>query len=84
MNPKAPEIYVVNGGIYTGEFLVYISETLVSYVFLSIPDLKQKEIKIEDWNHGVTKHIVEKVEDLPSEVYDVCLKQYQKNEAAKQ
>jgi len=78
-HPKKRYIYAVTGGSMLGELLVYIDSTQDKHSFLSIPLMKNRDIIKDKFIFGLTEKIVETVEKLPKNVYNVCKAQYLKN-----
>jgi len=72
------KIYAVTSGIYVGQFFVFISETPINetYQILSLPDCITMEIKEKDIKEGLNKNILEPIEKLPQEIYDICIAEY--------
>lgn len=77
--PKKRYIYAVTGGKYLGELLVFMEQRGDDAVFLTLPDMKNRNIPVAKFNFGVKENIVEVVEKLPRAVYNVCKLQYKKN-----
>ena len=72
--------YVVTGGDFEGEFFVYIERTdPKTYCFLSLPNLQLREVPVDKFNIGIESKILQFQEKLPSDVFKVCLAQYDKN-----
>ena len=78
-HPRQRYIYAVTGGRYLGELLVYIKTNKDSHCFLSLPEMNTRDIPVEKFNFGVEEKIVDVVEKLPRQVYNVCKLQYCKN-----
>lgn len=76
---KTRGIFAVSEGSYKGEFFVYINEVNEQYHFLSLPDNNPVAVPIEEFKIGIDKKIIEPLEKLPSNVYEICVAQY--NEA---
>ena len=72
-------IYAVNEGSYKGEFFVYINKDDNNYYFLSLPHNNAVVITIDEFNTGLEKNIIQFLEKIPSNVYEICKAQY--NEA---
>ena len=80
-HPKSRFLYAVTGGTYLGELLVYIESTESSYGFLSLPEMKIRDIPQDKFNFGLENKIIDIVKKLPKNVFNVCKKQYIKNKA---
>jgi hypothetical protein len=78
-HPKQKHIYAVTTGKYLGELLVYIEKKKDNYSFLSLPEMKNRDISQVNFKTGITSKIVEPVEKIPSSVFSVCVEQYKKN-----
>jgi hypothetical protein len=78
-HPKKRYLYAVTGGKYLGELLVFMEKTNESFSFLTLPDMKIREVPYDKFEFGLTNKIVDIVEKLPSDVYSTCKKQYLKN-----
>jgi hypothetical protein len=50
-----------------------------SFGFLSMPKMLNRHIPTEKFQFGLENGIVDVVERLPKNIYDVCLRQYNKN-----
>lgn len=72
-------IFVVKSGTYRGEFWVYMQKDENNIYCLSLPDNKYIEVPLDKWETGITNKIVEHLEKIPYNVYDICRAQY--NEA---
>jgi hypothetical protein len=73
-------IYAVTQGAYLGEMLVFIKQQEQSYHFLSIPNNVNRIIPKEKFDFGLQNGILQFVEKAPQQVYQVTIKQYEKNE----
>lgn len=73
------KIYAIRGGTHRGEFFVYISEDQDNYNFLIIPEIDVATVSKADFDTGIKEKIVDLVEKLPDNVYQICCAQY--NEA---
>lgn len=78
-HPRKGYIYAVTSGKYLGELLVYIERVDNTVSFLTLPDMKNRNIPASNFEFGVKESIVDVVEKLPKNVYNVCKKQYKKN-----
>lgn len=78
-HPKKRFLYAITGGKYLGELFVFIEKTKDNFSFLSLPDMKIREVPHDKFDFGIDNKIIDIVEKLPSKVYDVCVKQYGKN-----
>jgi hypothetical protein len=78
-HPKRGYIYAVTKGTYLGELLVYCKTMNESHGFLSMPKMINRVIPVEKFQFGLDNGIVDVVERLPRNIYDTCLRQYNKN-----
>ena len=78
-HPKKKFLYAVTGGKYLGELLVFIEAQENAYTFLTLPEMKNRTIPQEKFKFGLTEKIVDVVEKLPVDVFEVCRVQYTKN-----
>ena len=78
-HPRKGYIYAVTKGTYLGELLVYCKTMNESFGFLSMPKMLNRHIPTEKFQFGLENGIVDIVEKLPKNIYDTCLRQYNKN-----
>lgn len=78
-HPRKRYLYAITGGKYLGELFVFIEKVGDNFNFLSLPDMKIREVPYEKFEFGLTNKIIDVVEKLPSEVFKTCKKQYLKN-----
>ena len=78
-DPEHRAVYAVTGGTYLGEFLVYIEKVDSDFMFLCLPKMEVKCIPYDKYILAIKGEVIEKVEDLPEDVYNVCVAQYRKN-----
>jgi phosphomevalonate kinase len=78
-HPKKRYVYAITGGVYLGELFVFMKQTDSEYSFLSLPDMKIRSVPFEKFDFGLKEKIIDIVQKLPKNVYDTCLKQYNKN-----
>ena len=78
-HPRKKYLYAVTGGKYLGELLVYMEKKNENFNFLTLPDMKIREIPYDKFEFGLTNKIVDIVEKLPGNVYTTCKKQYLKS-----
>lgn len=70
-------IYAVNSGDYLGEFFVYMESYEDDYRFLSLPKMQLRTVPKDKFNFAIKNKVLELVEKLPSETYEVCKVQYE-------
>lgn len=78
-HPKKRYVYAITGGKYLGELFVFMEKIDDTYIFLSLPDMKIREVPEEKFKFGLTEKIIDVVKKIPSNVYNVCTAQYNKN-----
>ena len=78
-DPKPKGSYAITSGTYIGEFFVYMEKIKGDFMFLSIPKMEIRTVPYDKWVLGVSESIIEEVQKLPDDVYDVCVAQYRKN-----
>jgi len=78
-HPKKKYLYAITGGKFLGELFVFIEKNKENYSFLSLPDMKVRDVPQEKFDFGLDNKIIEIVQKIPSYVYKVCIKQYNKN-----
>lgn len=77
--PKKREVYACGTGVYCGEMFVFMENAGGSYKFLSVPKMINREIPVDRWDWAAKAQIIEFAHELPSEVYGICRKQWEKN-----
>lgn len=78
--PKRGEIYAVHSGVYAGEMLIFIDHATDDYKFLAIPSMINRCVPKASFDLAWNSDIIEYVDDGPSDVISVCVKQYYYNE----
>lgn len=79
LHPRKGYVYAVTGGTYLGELLVYIDKKDNICTFLTLPEMKVRDIPIDKFKFGIKERIVDVVEKLPKYAYRACVLQYNKN-----
>lgn len=80
-HPRTKTVYAVTGGKYLGELLVFMEERDSAYFFLTLPEMTIREVPIDKFKFGLTEKIIDIVQKIPSNVYNVCKAQYTKNKS---
>lgn len=75
------KIFAVREGAYKGNFFVYIDTDDNSYHFLVLPDNIAVTVPVDEFNKGINKKIVDYIEKLPHNVYEICCAQYNESKA---
>jgi hypothetical protein len=70
------QIFVVDGGIYAGDYLVVIEEKNDIISCLVLPDKSRRDIKQNDFKRGIDLKILTFLEKLPKYVFKVCKQEY--------
>ena len=81
--PSKRNVYAVTGGKYLGEFFVFMERSNDIVYFLSLPKLEVREIPVDNYLYGTDNKILDKVERLPRNVYNLCKAQYIANKSTK-
>ena len=71
--------YAITQGSYKGNFFVYIRHDDKQFEFLSLPENHAVTVSAQEFKQGIEKKIVDRIEKLPHNVYELCIAQY--NEA---
>lgn len=80
-HPLHRKIFAIRQGTRKGEFFVYISESDEDYNFLILPEIDTVTVKKPEFDHGLNKKIVEVVEKLPDNIYQICCAQYNESKS---
>jgi hypothetical protein len=76
--PRKRDIFAVTTGDYIGEFFVYTEEQNEIYMFLSLPKMHIREVPVKVFQSSIKSKILSLVEQLPPDIYTVCIEQYKK------
>lgn len=74
-------IYAIRDGSYKGNFFVYVGQDEDNYNFLSLPENEPVRVTKDEFNKGVREKIVDYIEKLPHNVYEICCAQYNESKA---
>lgn len=77
IEPIKRGFYAVNTGIYAGEFFVYVEKTNNTFNFLSLPKMLFRSVPTESFSVGLKNKIISFIKSLPTDVYELCVKEYQ-------
>jgi hypothetical protein len=80
-NKLKRKIFAVRQGTYKGNFLVYINNHDDQYNFLMLPHNEAITIEKTEFESGLDKKIVDYIEKLPNNVYEICCAQYNESKA---
>ena len=75
-HPIKRQLYAVTGGKYLGEFFVFIEESDTDMLFLSLPSMEKRAVPRDKFNMGINTKILDPVEKLSNNMYDLCKAQY--------
>ena len=70
------KIYAIREGDHKASFFVYISTDETDINFLSLPHNEPISMKIEEFESGIENKIVDYIQKLPHNVYEICKAQY--------
>lgn len=79
VHPIKRQAYAITTGAYVGEMIVFVEENEDNYGFLSIPKNNNRHIPKDKFKFGLEQEIVEIVDSIPQDVYDLLEKQYTYN-----
>ena len=74
-------IYAIRSGSYKGNFFVYVGQDDERYNFLSLPENEPVSVEKKDFDTGIREKIVDYIEKLPDNVYQLCCAQYNESKA---
>lgn len=74
------QLYAVHHGTYAGEFWVLVKKDDKKMYFLATPTMINREVDIKTFESGKSAGVIDFVENLPIKIYNVCVKQFEKNE----
>ena len=74
--PEISNLYVVDAGVYGGDYLVLMGVDVLKYNFLVLPDMAKRDIEKEIFHNGLKNKVVKFIEKLPSFVFSTCKSQY--------
>jgi len=77
---KKRELYACSQGDFVGKTFVVINVEGQTVNCLQLPEMKNIKISTESFDNGRNSDIIELVEVLPKDVFEVTAAQYHKNE----
>ena len=77
---KKRQTYAVQTGDYVGQMFIVCEVTKAEVGCLAVPDMKNVKVPKDKWTIGRNSDIIEYVEDLSKDIFNVCTAQYKKNE----
>lgn len=77
---KKRELYACSQGDFVGKTFVVINVEGQTVNCLQLPEMKNIKISTESFDSGRNSDIIELVEVLPKDVFEVTAAQYHKNE----
>lgn len=78
-HPRKKFIYAITGGKFLGELFVYMETKNKTHFFLSLPEMKIRDVPEEKFEFGLNEKIIDIVQKIPSDIFKVCKAQYGKN-----
>jgi len=78
-DPIVGHSYAIQTGTYVGEIFVFVEELESSYGFISIPKNINREVPKDKFHYGLSTNIVEFVEKIQSNAFNLLKKQYEFN-----
>jgi len=78
-HPRLAYVYAITKGTYLGELFVFMEKIKNEYMYLSLPEMKVRNVPQDKFYLGFKIGIIDTVEKLPRRIYSVCRKQYLKN-----
>ena len=75
MRIKKRDMYAVVAGQYGGDFIVFTQDKPINGIYNTIvlPDFITRDIKVEDVENGIKIKVLDKVERLKTNVFDLIL-----------
>lgn len=73
---KKGDFFAILKGKYAGEFWVLIDDSDKNFNFLSLPDIKKREVPKEKIDVGINLKIMDFIQNIPNKVLKVCENQY--------
>jgi len=77
---KKRQTYAVQTGDFVGQMFVVCEVTDRGVGCLSVPEMKNVLVPTDKWSFGRNSDIIEYVEELSRDIFEVCVAQYSKNE----
>ena len=74
--PESRRIYTVLEGQYKGEWLLKVKQDKDNVVFFSLPDKNIRTVPLKDFDWGIQNKVLDPVDVLPEQVYNVCIAEY--------
>ena len=75
-NPHDRCCYAITQGKHKGSFFVYMYHDDNKFCFLSLPDNTPIDVPADVFLQGIDSKIVEYIEKLPYNVYEICKAQF--------
>lgn len=79
-NIEKQSVYAVQTGDYAGQLLVVVDVTNEYVGCLALPNMENVKVPTEKWTFGRNSDILEYIENLSEDIYEVTEAQYNKNE----
>lgn len=71
--------YAVQSGDYVGEVFIFVRRTPLTYDFLSIPVMENRYVNEQKMKIGIDEKILDFIEKVPRDVFEVVKAQFEKN-----
>lgn len=79
-NIEKQSVYAVQTGDYVGQLLVVVDVTKEYVGCLALPNMENVKVPADKWTFGRNSDILEYIENLSEDIYEVTEAQYKKNE----
>jgi len=80
-NSHKRKIFAVREGTYKGNFIVCVNVSDEKYDFLMLPHNESISMSRDDFDTGIKNKIVDVIEKLPHNVFEICCAQYNESKA---
>ena len=74
------DVYACTNGDFLGEFFIYMEDSDVEHIFFSLPKMEERKVPFDKFEFAVKERFLEKVENLPKDVYMICKAQHIKSQ----
>ena len=81
-NIKERQCYAVQTGDYVGQMFIICEVDTENIGCLAVPAMENVKVPIDKWTFGRNSDIIEYVEDIPRDTFEVITAQYDHNENA--
>jgi len=77
-HPQKGYVYAIIAGKYVGQLFVYVESNKTEHSFLSLPEMVLRAVPLDKFKIGLNNKIIDIVERLPKDIYNICVKQHRK------